>query len=151
MPSIAQIQRRNKRENLEVLKRRSFEATVARLVEAGQVDPAAPMAERVHKVLLVNRPFAATLPEPVNPPAAPLFDLLIATRKVAKFSGTVQSNDGRIVRIKKAGQDWQEPKSTWRLSDPAIIERLADYTLVDQVATGTEIWHRYTLKNRGAL
>lgn len=147
MPSIAQVFRRNKKESLEAAKRRVFEARIEQLakVQTGLLDPDKPLAERVHALMLANRPNAApALPEPVKP-AAPLFDLIIATRRACKFGGNVQSSDGKITRIKKAGagEDWQEPKAIWRLSDPAIQKRLAGYKLIDQVALATEIWHRY--------
>ena len=151
MPTIAQIAARSKRDarkRVEQLKRQAFEARVDALVESGALDSDAPMAERIHKVILTNRPYSnGSLPEPVKvePKPAPLFDLIIATRRAVKFAGHGQSNDGRITRIKKAGDDWKELKNTFRLSDQVIMARLEPYTLIDQVATSTEIWHRYRL------
>lgn len=76
--------------------------------------------------------------------AAPLYDLVIATRRAAKFSGTTQSNDGKITWIKKAGHaKITEFRETLRLSSAAVQKRLAGYTLVEQRTTPTEVIHCY--------
>lgn len=150
MPTIAGISiisKRQQRETIEAIKRRSFNRQVDHIVENGLMASALPLAERVHNLLLANRPGSKTeLPAPVKVEAQPLFDLIISTRRVAKFGGHTQSNDGKILWIKRAGCDKQLPQQIHRLSDSDILAKLDRYQLIDQVATSTEIWHRYTLK-----
>ena len=107
---------------------------------------------------LATPPPAPLLPCPLSPPfpcppALPspaAFDLIIATRKVAKFAGHVQSSDGKITWWKQAGQEKVSPKGTLRLTDTVIAMKLKKYELVKQEATGTEIWHCFKLKDLGA-
>lgn len=68
-------------------------------------------------------------PAPLPPcsPALPFparFDLIIATRKVAKFAGHVQSSDGKITWWKQAGQEKVNLKGTLRLTDTTIAMKL---------------------------
>lgn len=160
--TLSQITRKDKARNLATLKRRAFDARVDRLIEAGALNSDAPLPERVHALLLSNRPGASELPAPVliqtspnsfiasndDPPAPtfqPIFDLIIVTRRVAKFTGHTQSNDGKILWIKRAGCDKQFPQRIHRLSDADTQAKLARYELVKQVAQPTEIWHYYKL------
>lgn len=167
MPTIAQLYARNKRQTrqtAEAIKRRSFERQVEHIVESGLMTAEGKtLPERVHALLLSNRPGAAPeLPAPIlvevgpgsfigaddTPPAPtfqPIFDLIIATRRVAKFAGHTQSNDGKVLWIKRAGFDKQFPQRIHRLSDKDMQAKLSRYELVKQVANPTEIWHYYKL------
>ena len=78
----------------------------------------------------------------------PLYDLIISTRRAAKFTGHSQNNDGKIIWVKMAGQSKQTFKGIHRLSDANIAQRLQKYDLIDQVATTTEVLHRFRLKEK---
>lgn len=83
--------------------------------------------------------YPAPSPEPAGA------DLVIVTRRVVKFHGQTQSNDGRVLWWKLAGQEKQAPRLTARLTDPSIQTRLKNYELVQQKCSTTEIWHFYRL------
>ncbi len=120
--------------------------------------PQLPIATRIGKGqynILIDRAgfdrwIAPIAPKPAPVVEQPQFDLIIATRKVAKFAGHTQSNDGKITWWKQAGQDRVNPKGTLRLTNTVIAMRLKKYELVEQKATGTEVRHCYRLKDLGA-
>jgi hypothetical protein len=133
--SITQIVRRNKRQSLEAAKRLAFEAQVNRLAESGALDNGMPLAQKVHKLLLANRPGAlAELPAPVDveAQAAPvLFDLLIATKKYGYGSNTGSAESAPILWIKFAGEEKRPPKDkTITMAAPGVQKFLQGYELV---------------------
>lgn len=147
--TIAQLASRNKREALAPTKRRVFDAQVNRLIKAGQLDSDAPLADRIHKVLLANRPGAASeLPAPIKLEAAPaptiqpLYDLLIAVKKYGFGSRTRDAENAPIVWLKQAGQEKRPPrdKSTTMAQ---VVKFLAGYELVATEVHQFEVIKKY--------
>ena len=153
MQTIAQLATKNKRQSVEAIKRKSFEATVDHLVKVGQLDSAAPLAERVHAVLLANRPGAASeLPAPVLVQTSPasfivseapiLFDLLISVKKFGSGSRSRDTENVPILWIKAAGQEKRPPKSK-NTTMAHVVKFLQGYELVGTEVRQFEIIKKY--------
>lgn len=153
MPTIAQLAKKNKRQSVDAIKRKSFEATVAHLVKAGALDTTAPLAERVHAVLLANRPGAASeLPAPVLVQTSPtsfivseapvLFDLLISVKKYGIGSRSQDTQNAPILWVKAAGQEKRPPKSK-STTMAHVVKFLEGYELVATEVRQFEIIKKY--------
>lgn len=156
MNTIAQLYRKNQRDRLTDAKRLAFDARVNHLVEAGQLESDAPLADRVHAILLANRPNAGELPAPVKleapAPAQPLYDLLIAAKKYGYGSRSRDAQDAPIVWLKFAGEEKRPPKDPKiTLAHPSVQKFLLGYELVATEAHQFEIVKKYRKINGEAL
>lgn len=149
--TIAQLYQRNKREaaqSLKTARHLTFCAQVDNVIKNGlMATDNRPLPERIHSLLLSNRPGAASeLPPPVKleAPVKPLYDLLIATKKYGVGSRTRDAENAPIVWIKFAGEDKRPPKdATITIAHPSVQKFLLGYELVTTECHQFELIRKY--------